>query len=66
MKNLKENYILARKIGFKNINIDMMFGLPNQSLNIWLESLKEVTELNPEHISSYSLIIEEKHPLFFI
>ena len=42
----------------------MMFGLPNQSLNIWLESLKEVTELNPEHISSYSLIIEEKTPFY--
>ena len=63
-EEFKENYILARKIGFKNINIDMMFGLPNQSLNIWLESLKEVTELNPEHISSYSLIIEEKTPFY--
>lgn len=63
-EEFKENYILARKIGFKNINIDMMFGLPNQSLNIWLESLKEVIELNPEHISSYSLIIEEKTPFY--
>lgn len=63
-EEFKENYILARKIGFKNINIDMMFGLPNQSLNIWLESLKEVVELNPEHISSYSLIIEEKTPFY--
>lgn len=63
-EEFKENYILARKIGFENINIDMMFGLPNQSLNIWLESLKEVVELNPEHISSYSLIIEEKTPFY--
>lgn len=63
-EEFKENYILARKIGFKNINIDMMFGLPNQRLNIWLESLKEVVELNPEHISSYSLIIEEGTPFY--
>ncbi len=63
-EEFKENYILARKIGFKNINIDMMFGLPNQNLNIWLESLKEVVELNPDHISSYSLIIEEKTPFY--
>lgn len=63
-EEFKENYILARKIGFKNINIDMMFGLPNQSLNIWLENLKEVVELNPDHISSYSLIIEEGTPFY--
>lgn len=63
-EEFKENYILARKIGFQNINIDMMFGLPNQSLNIWLESLKEVVELNPDHISSYSLIIEEGTPFY--
>lgn len=63
-EEFKENYILAREIGFKNINIDMMFGLPDQSLNIWMESLKEVIKLNPEHISSYSLIIEEGTPFY--
>ena len=63
-EEFKENYILAREIGFKNINIDMMFGLPEQSLNIWMESLKEVIKLNPEHISSYSLIIEEGTPFY--
>lgn len=55
----KDNYYLAREIGFNNINIDMMFGLPDQSVEGWLKSLKEVIELEPEHISSYSLIIEE-------
>ncbi|MBD7909799.1 MULTISPECIES: radical SAM family heme chaperone HemW [Clostridium] len=54
-----KNYSLAREIGFNNINIDMMFGLPNQNLSDWLNSLDEITKLNPEHISSYSLIIEE-------
>ncbi|MBQ3421061.1 MAG: radical SAM family heme chaperone HemW [Clostridium sp.] len=55
----KENYYLARKIGFDNINIDVMFGLPDQSVEGWIRSLEEVIKLNPEHISSYSLIIEE-------
>ena len=54
-----ENYQLARKCGFNNINVDMMFGLPNQTLNDWTESLEKIISLNPEHISAYSLIIEE-------
>ena len=60
----KDNYNLARSIGFNNINIDMMFGLPNQSVKDWTESLEEVAKLNPEHISAYSLIIEEGTPFY--
>lgn len=52
-------YNLARSGGFKNINVDLMLGLPNQSLQDLEESLKEIIKLNPEHISVYSLIIEE-------
>lgn len=52
-------YNLARNVGFKNINVDLMLGLPNQSLQDLEESLKEIIKLNPEHISVYSLIIEE-------
>mgnify|MGYP005763315973 FL=1 len=52
-------YNLARSVGFKNINVDLMLGLPNQSLQDLEESLKEIIKLNPEHISVYSLIIEE-------
>lgn len=58
-EEFKENYFLARKIGFNNINIDLMFGLPNQTVEQWRESLQEIANLNPEHISAYSLIIEE-------
>lgn len=58
-ESFKENYFLARSLGFENINVDMMFGLPNQSVKEFIKSLKEVVELKPEHISSYSLIIEE-------
>lgn len=60
----KDNYNLARSVGFNNINIDMMFGLPNQSVKDWTESLEEVAKLNPEHISAYSLIIEEGTPFY--
>jgi len=49
----------ARSLGFNNINVDLMFGLPKQTLIDWKETLEKVAELNPEHISSYSLIIEE-------
>ena len=54
-----ENYKMARKIGFDNINIDLMYGLPNQTADSYLDSLREIIKLNPEHISAYSLIIEE-------
>ena len=52
-------YNLARKVGFKNINVDLMLGLPNQTLKDLEESLNEVISLKPEHISLYSLIVEE-------
>lgn len=54
-----ENYKLARKIGFTNINVDLMYGLPNLTIEIWKYTLEKICELKPEHISAYSLIIEE-------
>lgn len=53
------NYQMARKLGFQNISIDLMSALPGQTLDSWKQSLYKVTELKPEHISAYSLIIEE-------
>ena len=58
-KQFEENFKLARQIGFKNINVDLMFGLPNQKVEEWKESLETIARMNPEHISAYSLIIEE-------
>lgn len=58
-EDFKNNYLLARKVGFNNINIDLMFGLPNQTLEDWKNSLEEIIKLEPDHISAYSLIIEE-------
>lgn len=58
-KEFLENYNLARKIGFNNINIDLMYGLPNLTIQDWKDTLEKISELRPEHISAYSLIIEE-------
>ncbi|GCE26156.1 coproporphyrinogen III oxidase [Dictyobacter alpinus] len=52
----------ARAAGFTSINIDFMFGLPNQTMQHWQETLKRALELRPEHLSLYSLIVEEGTP----
>lgn len=57
-----ESYECARKEGFSNINIDLMFALPGQTCESWRNSLRTVAEMSPEHISAYSLIIEEGTP----
>ncbi|WP_244833293.1 radical SAM family heme chaperone HemW [Clostridium sp. BJN0001] len=59
-----ESYFLARNLGFSNINIDIMFNLPDQSFSDFDDTLNKITSLNPEHISCYSLIIEEKTPFY--
>ena len=58
-----ETYEMARKEGFTNINVDLMLGLPNQRIKDLRESLEKVIELQPEHISVYSLIVEEGTPI---
>lgn len=52
-------YGIVKKAGFDNINIDLMIGLPNQTISDVKESLNKIIELNPNHISVYSLILEE-------
>lgn len=54
-----ETYQMARSVGFKNINVDLMLALPNQDCKILIDSLQEIIKLSPEHISIYSLILEE-------
>ena len=56
-------YKWAREVGFENINVDLMIGLPNQTLDDVKESTKKVMVLKPEHISVYSLILEENTKL---
>lgn len=53
-----------RKAGYKNISLDLMFGFPQESLQEWENDLREMTRLNPEHISAYSLMYEEGTSLY--
>ena len=59
-----ETYTIAREEGFHNINVDLMSGIPFQTLTEWEKTLKTVAELRPEHISAYSLIIEKGTPFY--
>ena len=59
-----DTYFLAREAGFQNINVDLMSGIPFQTLGGWEDTIKRVADLAPEHISAYSLIIEEGTPFF--
>lgn len=54
----------ARLAGFDNLNIDLIYGLPNQSMNAWQKSVEEMLRLTPEHISMYALGVEEGTPLY--
>lgn len=54
----------SRKAGFDNVNMDLMFALPEQEEEIWKKNLKTMIGLQPDHISAYSLIFEEGTPLF--
>ena len=53
-----------RKAGFRNFSVDLMYGLPGQSVEAWLKTLENVLRLQPEHISCYGLTVEEGTPLW--
>ena len=57
-----ESFFMAREAGFSNINIDLMSAIPDQTYEGWIHNLRTVAGLDPEHISAYSLIIEEGTP----
>ncbi len=63
-EEFEKNYFQAKEVGFENINIDLMYALPNQNEEDWKETLEKIVELNPAHISAYSLILEENTELF--
>ncbi len=56
-------YSMARKCGFDNINIDLMSALPGQTLTSYEQTIRKVLSVRPQHISAYSLILEEETPL---
>lgn len=58
-EDFEKGFEIARKAGFDNINIDVMSALPGQSVENYVEGLKRIVSYNPEHISAYSLILEE-------
>lgn len=64
-KEFLKTYEIARKVGFTNINVDLMIGLPNQTIKDIKNSIEKITNLDPkpEHISVYSLIIEPNTPI---
>lgn len=54
-----ESYEAARKAGFQNINVDLISAIPKQTVRSWEQTLQTIISLQPEHISAYSLIVEE-------
>lgn len=63
-EEFEANYYLAREAGFGNINIDLMSALPGQTLQKWMTNLEKAVSLKPEHLSAYSLILEEGTPFY--
>ena len=63
-ETFEKNFALARNVGFTNINVDLMSAIPNQTVTSWEWNLNQIIQLNPEHISAYSLIVEEGTPFY--
>ena len=59
-----EAYEMARRCGIKNINVDLMYGIPEQTADSFASTLDRIVALSPEHISLYGLILEEGTPLY--
>ena len=59
-----KTYVLARNAGFSNINVDLISGLPRQTLEIFMDTLQQVVRLKPDHISCYTLIVEKGTPFY--
>ncbi|MGN1413804.1 MAG: radical SAM family heme chaperone HemW [Anaerovoracaceae bacterium] len=63
-QDVMETVELARKAGFDNLNLDLMFGIPGQSRKMWEETVRTVFAMNPEHLSFYSLELAEGTPFY--
>ena len=59
-----DSYTLVRRVGIRNVNIDLMYGIPEQTYESFAKTLDTVKKLFPEHISVYGLILEEGTPLY--
>jgi len=65
-EQFQDSYEMARRAGFDNINIDLIAALPNQTIASWENTVRKVIDLQPEHISAYSLILEEGTKLYTV
>lgn len=63
-EDIADTFYAARRAGFSNINLDIMLATPHQTLESLSETLNAVTQMGPEHVSAYSLIVEEGTPFF--
>ena len=63
-EDFRQVYQWVREAGFTNINVDLMSAIPGQTLESYEDTLRKVADLEPEHISAYSLIIEEGTPFY--
>ncbi|OLS03390.1 radical SAM family heme chaperone HemW [Tissierella creatinophila] len=63
-KEFYDSYDILRKAGFTNINVDFIFGLPDETIEDVEENLKAIESLKPEHVSYYGLILEKDTPLY--
>lgn len=63
-EDVRRDYVMAREAGLDNINLDLMFGIPGMTLADAVTDLQKIAELEPEHISFYSLQLEEGTPFF--
>jgi oxygen-independent coproporphyrinogen-3 oxidase len=59
-----KSFDILRRAGFENVNVDLMFGIPGQTMEIWRHTLRETLDLGSEHLSSYEVIYEQDTPLF--
>lgn len=59
-----KSHEILRAAGFENINLDLMFGIPTQTIEIWRRTLDEIVRLGSEHLSCYEVIYEEDTPMF--
>ncbi len=61
-KDIDQSVSAAQEAGFENISLDLMFGLPGQSLEVWRETLQKAVQLKPTHLSLYNLTVEKNTP----
>lgn len=66
IEDVRRSVSWAKQVGYDNINLDLMFGLPKQTINDWMETLSMAVDMGVEHISTYGLIIEEDTPFYML